>query len=167
VIERVTARLTEALEKPLLAGGDEMRGARDRLRGVPRRFRRRRRADGAGEGVAHAMRPGTAGSPGGVPSSSIRTTRRPLEGRLLDAALELIEEHARGAGPPSEAVELRYKTFEPVNGSRTDRALGPAASAGRRRRARRRIGRSVDRKPRRWSSRRRVSPYDARCTLEA
>jgi hypothetical protein len=39
-----------------------------------------------------------------------------LEAGSLDAALELIEARARelARGPRSEAVELRYKTFEPV-----------------------------------------------------
>jgi hypothetical protein len=39
-----------------------------------------------------------------------------LEAGSLDAALELIEAQARelARGPRSEAVELRYKTFEPV-----------------------------------------------------
>ena len=39
-----------------------------------------------------------------------------LEAGSLDAALGLIEEQARdlARGPRSEAVELRYKTFEPV-----------------------------------------------------
>ena len=39
-----------------------------------------------------------------------------LEAGSLDAALELIEARARelARGPRSESVELRYKTFEPV-----------------------------------------------------
>ena len=39
-----------------------------------------------------------------------------LEAASLDEALELIEERARAlaAGAPRPAVELRYKTFEPV-----------------------------------------------------
>jgi hypothetical protein len=39
-----------------------------------------------------------------------------LEAGSLDAALELIEARARAlaGGPGREAVELRYKTFEPV-----------------------------------------------------
>ena len=39
-----------------------------------------------------------------------------LEAGSLDVALELIETRARelARGPRSEAVELRYKTFEPV-----------------------------------------------------
>jgi hypothetical protein len=39
-----------------------------------------------------------------------------LEAGSLDAALELIEQRARAlaAGPGRTAVELRYKTFEPV-----------------------------------------------------
>ena len=39
-----------------------------------------------------------------------------LEAGSLDAALELIEERARtlAAGPGRAPVELRYKTFEPV-----------------------------------------------------
>ncbi len=39
-----------------------------------------------------------------------------LEAGSLDAALELIEARARelARGPRSEPVELRYKTFEPV-----------------------------------------------------
>jgi hypothetical protein len=39
-----------------------------------------------------------------------------LEAGSLDAALELIEERARAlaGGPRSAPVELRYKTFEPV-----------------------------------------------------
>jgi hypothetical protein len=39
-----------------------------------------------------------------------------LEAGSLDAALELIEARARGLarGPGRESVELRYKTFEPV-----------------------------------------------------
>lgn len=39
-----------------------------------------------------------------------------LEAGSLDAALELIEQRARAlaAGPGREAVDLRYKTFEPV-----------------------------------------------------
>jgi hypothetical protein len=41
---------------------------------------------------------------------------RRLEAGSLDAALELIEARARelARGPRSESVELRYKTFEPV-----------------------------------------------------
>ena len=64
VIERVTGRLTEALEEPLLAGGDEMRV--EPVIGYaafPADCRRRRRADGAAKASAHAMRPGTARSP--------------------------------------------------------------------------------------------------------
>jgi hypothetical protein len=39
-----------------------------------------------------------------------------LEAGSLDAALELIEQQARelARGPRSDPVELRYKTFEPV-----------------------------------------------------
>jgi hypothetical protein len=39
-----------------------------------------------------------------------------LEAGSLDAAIELIEQRARALadGPEREAVELRYKTFEPV-----------------------------------------------------
>jgi hypothetical protein len=39
-----------------------------------------------------------------------------LEAGSVDAALELIEEQARelSRGPRSDPVELRYKTFEPV-----------------------------------------------------
>ena len=39
-----------------------------------------------------------------------------LEAGSLDAAIELIEARARAlaAGPGRDAVELRYKTFEPV-----------------------------------------------------
>jgi hypothetical protein len=41
---------------------------------------------------------------------------RRLEAGSLDAALRLIEEEARvlAAGPGLESVDLRYKTFEPV-----------------------------------------------------
>jgi hypothetical protein len=41
---------------------------------------------------------------------------RRIEAGSLDAALELIEARARelARGPRSESVELRYKTFEPV-----------------------------------------------------
>jgi len=65
VIERVTARLTEALEEPLLAGGDEMR-----VEPVIGYAAFPADSDDAAElmaqakASAHAMRPGTAGSPG-------------------------------------------------------------------------------------------------------
>src|SRR3954447_8564799 len=64
VIERVTARLTEALEEPLLAGGDEMR-----VEPVIGYSAFPADSDDAAElmaqakASAHAMRPGKAGSP--------------------------------------------------------------------------------------------------------
>ena len=79
VIERVTGRLTEALEEPLLAGGDEMR-----VEPVIGYAAFPADSDDAAvlmaqaKASAHAMRPGKAGSPGGVPSCRpIRTTSRP------------------------------------------------------------------------------------------
>jgi predicted signal transduction protein with EAL and GGDEF domain len=65
VIERVTARLTEALQEPLLAGGDEMR-----VEPVIGYSAFPADSDDAAElmarakASAHAMRPGKAGSPG-------------------------------------------------------------------------------------------------------
>ena len=49
-----------------------------------------------------------------VVRSGPRVTR--FEAGSLDAALRLIEEHARvlAHGPGLESVELRYKTFEPA-----------------------------------------------------
>ena len=154
----------------------DARRAGDRLRRLPRRLRRRRRADGAGEGVG----PRDAPRQGRIPGVEYRVVVRSgprvarLEAGSLDAALELIEERARelARGPRSEAVELRYKTFEPVQQvAHRIELSGRAACARRRRRARRRIGRGVDREavPAQVVEQEKgESPYDAlRRTLEA
>ena len=119
VIERVTGAPHRGARGA--AAGRRRRDARragDRLRRLPGRLRRRRRADGAGQGVG----PRDAARHGRIPGVEYRVVVRSgprvdrLEAGSLDAALELIEERARAlaAGPGREPVELRYKTFEPV-----------------------------------------------------